>query len=72
MAQNEGGSATQRAVDVLDVVDYLHRDPILGGERRELGVVVGVDGQGVDVVPLTGHRVRVKADDVKRLSADDV
>jgi len=59
-------------VSVLDVVEYVHQDPILGGERRELGVVVGVEGQAVHVVPLAGHRVQVTPDDVKRLTADDV
>jgi hypothetical protein len=64
--------AKKAAVGVLDVVEYSHVDPILGGERRELGVVVGVDEQGIDVVPLATHRVRASADDAKRLTVDDV
>lgn len=62
--------AAAAAVSMLDVVEYDHHDPILGGKRRELGVVVGVDEQGVDIVPLAGHRVRAKADEVTRLTVD--
>jgi hypothetical protein len=58
--------------EVLSVVAFSYEDPILGGERRELGVVVGVDDQGVDVVPLAGHHVRVAPDAVSRLSIDDL
>ena len=63
---------SEGSVSVLDVVEYVHHDPLLGGEQRELGVVVGVDDQGVDVVPLAGHRVRVGADKVSRLPVDDL
>jgi hypothetical protein len=60
-------------VEVLDVVKYIHRDPLLvDGERPELGVVVGVDEHGVDVVPLAGHSVRVGVDEVARLTADSL
>ena len=69
---SEGKAKAKASVGVLDVVEYTHTDPILGGERRELGVVVGVDDQGIDVVPLAAHRVRASAGDAKRLSVDDV
>jgi hypothetical protein len=76
---NEGGGSSpakppapkdKATVEVLTVVEFTHEDPILGGTRHDLGVVVGVDDQGVDVVPLAGHRVRVSSDDVARLTAD--
>jgi hypothetical protein len=57
-------------VELLTVVEYSHEDPVLGGARHDIGVVVGVDDQGVDVVPLAGHRVRVSPDDVARLTVD--
>jgi hypothetical protein len=75
MADTDEKPAAKHApaeVAVLDVVEYCHRDPILGGERRQLGVVVAVDGQAVDVVPLEGYRVRTTVDDVTRLDVDAV
>lgn len=71
-AEAEAKAKAKTEVEVLDVVEYNHEDPILGGERKELGVVVAIEGQAVHVVPLAGHRVQVTPADVKRLAVDDV
>jgi hypothetical protein len=62
----------QDGVAMLDVVDYVHHDPILGGQTQQIGVVVGVDDQTVHIAPLAGYRVQVSVGDVIRLSADDL
>jgi hypothetical protein len=71
-AADKAGAKKAADVGVLDVVEYTHTDPILGGEHKELGVVVAIDGEAVHVVPLAGYRVQVTPADVKRLSVDDV
>jgi hypothetical protein len=59
------------AVKELDVVEYVHHDPILGGHRRHVGVVAAVDEQGAEVIPLTHHRVRVSRDELTPIGAGD-
>lgn len=63
--------AKPSAADLLDVVEYSHHDPILGRHSRAIGVVVAIDDQGVTVVPLTHHHVRVDPADVTVVTADD-
>jgi hypothetical protein len=58
--------------ELLTVVQFSHVDPIFDVVREGIGVVVGADDQGVDVVPLAGHRLRVSADDVDQLTAADL
>lgn len=59
-------------LDVLDVVEYRHRDRVLGGEQRATGVVWAVRDGAVSIRPLAPHSVDVNPADVKPLSADDV
>jgi hypothetical protein len=66
-AANEGAELA-----VLAVVQFTHEDPIFNVTRDAIGVVVGIDDQGVDVVPLAGHRLRVNSEDVYPLHADEL
>jgi hypothetical protein len=53
------GVGAPAAPEVLTVGYFTHRDPILGGSRERLGVVVAVDGDRLHVVPLEHYRVEV-------------
>lgn len=66
--EERAAAEEEREVGVLDVVEYVHRDPIFGEESRQLAVVVAVDGQAVDLVPLAHYGVRVSPGDVTRLT----
>jgi hypothetical protein len=58
---------------VGDVVEYRHRDLVLGGEKRTAtGVVVAVRDGAVSIVPLSHHHLEVDPADVRPLSADDL
>jgi hypothetical protein len=59
-------------LEVLDVVEYRHRDPLLGGQHRAAGVVWAVRDGAVAIRPLSPHSVDVDPADVRPLSADDV
>lgn len=60
------------ALDLLSVVSFARTNPVTRREHRGVGVVVAVDDQGVTVVPIhDGHTVRVAADEVAVVSADE-
>lgn len=64
----------RRPARALDVVEYTHRDPILGHEHLARGVVITTGGDGAPAVvqPLAGHRVQVDPDTLRPLTAADV
>lgn len=57
-------------VDLLSVVRFTHDSPIHRG-RVGVGVVVAVDDQGVDVIPVSHHRLRLARDAVTVVTADE-
>lgn len=69
-AGQSGGSGKKRTapepLQVLDVVVYTHRDPILRREHRGLGVVAEVSDQAVIVRPVADHELTVDPADVTR------
>jgi hypothetical protein len=71
-AEKAAAEKAGRKVKRLDVVQFTHRDALLGREHTEVGVVVATADGGITVRPLREHTVTVDAAAVEPLSADDV
>jgi hypothetical protein len=69
-----GGGHRSKApkVDLLTVGHYRRKDPILGGEHDEYGVVVSVGDGVLTVRPLREHEQQVDAGDFTPLAPDEV
>lgn len=73
--QGQQGAKSRQRPKRLAVVEYTHRDPILGHVQQAVGVVTdpGTGDGAVTIRPLTHHTVTVALDDVAgEISADDV
>jgi hypothetical protein len=69
-AAAEGVGAAPR-VAVLSVGYFTHRDPILGGERDRVGVVLAV-GDRLQVAPIEHYRIEIDPAEFEPITPDDL
>lgn len=71
---NQGKGKDAPKVKLLDVVEYRHKDTILGHDFTHVGVVVrdASDGGSIAVRPLENRHLEVDPADVTPISADDL
>lgn len=66
------GADTEHTVTVGQAVHFRFRDPILGTQLEQAGLVVAVSDEAVSVAPVAPFTVLVPAGDVQPLTAPAV